>query len=123
MDPALTPYPPSIRRAALVIALSLAVLIAFFSLVSPDQTPAVQISDKIRHFAAYALLAVPAAMWFAPRRLAAWLSVAGFGVVLEVAQGLAGTGREMSPLDALANAGGAAAGVLLVWTVARRRRS
>lgn len=122
MNPALVPYPPSIRRAALAITLLLAALIGYYSLVPPGDAPAPDISDKIRHFAAYAALAVPASMWFAPRRLAALGAVAGFGALMEVAQGLAGTGREASILDALANTAGAGAGVLLVWIIARTRR-
>jgi VanZ family protein len=123
MNPALVPYPPAIRRAALVIGLLLAVVVGYYSLVPPGEAPAPQISDKVRHFAAYAGLAVPIAMWFSPRRLWAWLSVAGYGAAMEVAQGLAGTGREASVLDGLANAAGAGAGVLLIWIIARRRRA
>ena len=71
MRPALAPYPPAIRRAALIVGLCLAVLIGYFSLVTPGETPAPQISDKLRHFAAYWALAVPAAMWFGPGRVPA----------------------------------------------------
>jgi VanZ family protein len=123
MTPDRLPYPPPIRRAALVITLCLAAMIGYYSLVPPGDVPAPDISDKIRHFAAYALLAVPAAMWFSPRRLAAWLAVGGYGVLMEIAQGLSGTGRELSALDALANMAGAGAGVLLVWIIARTRRA
>lgn len=122
MDSARLPYPPHIRRAASVIAALLAVLIAYFSLVPPGETPAPQISDKIRHFGAYVMLAIPAAMWLAPRRIAPAVIVAVWGIVLEIAQGLAGTGREASIGDALANTAGACAGVFFIWMVARRRR-
>ncbi|HAY08260.1 MAG TPA: VanZ family protein [Hyphomonas sp.] len=122
MDSARLPYPPHIRRAASVIAALLAVLIAYFSLVPPGETPAPQISDKIRHFGAYVMLAIPAAMWLAPRRIAPAVIVAAWGIVLEIAQGLAGTGREASIGDALANTAGACAGVFFIWMVARRRR-
>lgn len=122
MNPALVPYPPAIRRAAVVIAALLAVVIAYFSLVPPGEAPAPQISDKLRHFAAYAGLAVPVAMWFGPGRLAAVLVVALYGAGLEMAQAFAGTGREASFGDAAANTLGAAAGALLVWIIARSRR-
>lgn len=122
MDSARLPYPPHIRRAASVIAALLAVLIAYFSLVPPGETPAPQISDKIRHFGAYVMLAIPAAMWLAPRRIAPAVIVAAWGIVLEIAQGLAGTGREASIGDALANTAGACAGVFFIWMVGRRRR-
>lgn len=122
MDSARLPYPPHIRRAAAIIAALLALLIAYFSLVPPGETPAPQISDKIRHFGAYAMLAIPTAMWLAPRRIAPAVIVAAWGIVMEIAQGLAGTGREASIGDALANTAGASAGVFLIWMVARRRR-
>lgn len=122
MNPQNLPYPPAIRRAALILAVLLAVLIGYFSLVPPGEAPAPQISDKIRHFAAYAMLAVPVAMWFSPKRLAAWGLTALYGGGLEIAQMLAGTGREGSPADALANALGAGAGVFLIWVIARTRR-
>jgi VanZ family protein len=123
MNPALVPYPPVVRRAALVIAVCLAVLIGYFSLVPPGDAPAPQISDKIRHFAAYATLAIPVAMWFGPGRLAAWVLTAVYGGGLEIAQALAGTGREGSWGDGAANALGAGAGVLLIWIIARTRRA
>jgi VanZ family protein len=121
MRPALAPYPPAIRRAALVIGLCLAALIGYFSLVTPGEAPAPQISDKIRHFAAYAALAVPAAMWLGPGRVLAALLVALYGAGLEVAQAFAGTGREGSVADGAANSLGAAAGTALVWIIARTR--
>ena len=44
-------------------------------------------------------LAVPVAMWFSPRRVAAWALTALYGGGLEIAQTLAGTGREGSPVN------------------------
>jgi VanZ family protein len=121
MDPALTPYPPPIRRAAVIIAALLAAAIAYFSLVPPGEAPAPQISDKFRHFAAYAGLALPVSIWLGPGRLAAGILTASYGAGLEIAQGLAGTGREASLADAAANALGAGAGFLLIWFIARIR--
>ncbi|MEQ9506051.1 MAG: hypothetical protein RLO80_07245 [Hyphomonas sp.] len=123
MNPALVPYPPAIRRAALVIGALLALVIGYFSLVPPGDAPAPQISDKIRHFAAYAALAIPAAMWFGPGRLWAWAVVAAYGGALEIAQALGGAGREGSWADGFANALGAGTGVLLIWIIARMRRA
>jgi len=122
MKPSLTPYPPSVRRAALIIAICLALLIAYFSLVPPGDTPLPRLSDKIRHFAAYAALAVPVAMWIGPGRWSAVALLTVFGAGIEVAQAYAPTGREGSLADGLADALGAAAGVFLVWLVARTRR-
>jgi VanZ family protein len=121
MRPALAPYPPAIRRAALIVGLCLAALIGYFSLVTPGEAPAPQISDKLRHFAAYTALAVPAAMWFGPGRVLAAVLVAFYGAGLEVAQAYAGTGREGSFADGAANALGAIAGTALVWIIARTR--
>ena len=126
MRPALSPDPPAIRRAALVIGLCLAAVIGYFSLVAPGEAPAPQVSDKLRHFAAYAALAVPAAMWLGPERirrgLLAAVLVALYGAGLEAAQAFAGTGREGSVADGAANALGAMAGVSIVFIIARMRR-
>lgn len=98
------------------------VAIGYFSLVPPGDAPAPQISDKIRHFAAYAALAAPIAIWFGPQRLlAAALLAALYGAGIEVAQVYAPTGREGSPADAGANALGAAMGTLMIWALARFR--
>ncbi|MEX1251171.1 MAG: hypothetical protein WEA77_08265 [Hyphomonas sp.] len=121
MNPALQPYPPPIRRAALVIAVLLALGVAYLSLIPGGTVPAPDISDKLRHFGAYAMLAIPAAMWFGPGRLVTVLVLAVYGAGLEVAQGLLSATREASPLDALANALGASGGYLLVWFIARTR--
>ena len=67
-------------------------------------------------------LAIPAAMWFGPGRLWAWLVVAAYGGALEIAQALGGAGREGSWADAFANTLGAGTGVLLIWIIARTRR-
>ncbi len=121
MNPALEPYPPPIRRAALVIAVLLALGVAYLSLIPGGTVPAPEISDKLRHFGAYAMLAIPAAMWFGPGRLVTVLVLAVYGAGLEVAQGLLSATREASLLDALANALGAIGGYLLVWFIARTR--
>jgi VanZ family protein len=123
MTSARTPYPPAIRRAALTIGVLLAILIGYLSLVPPGDVPAPGISDKLKHFAAYATLAVPVAMWFAPARRRGALIVTAYGAGLEVAQALSGTGREGSIADAMANGAGAAAGTLLVWWIARTRQA
>ncbi len=116
-------YPASIRRAAAVSAALIAVIVGYFSLVPPGEAPAPQISDKIRHFVAYAALAVPVAVWFGPGRLfAAMAATVLYGAGLEGAQALAGTGREGSLADAAANALGAVTGVLSVWMGARLLR-
>jgi VanZ family protein len=123
MNPALTPFPPHIRRAASIVSLALAVTIAYFSLVAPGDAPAPHISDKIRHFAAYLTLAIPVTIWIGPGRFIAVIVTTLIGVGLEIAQAIVPTGREASIGDALANGLGAAAGVALVWIIARTRRA
>lgn len=121
MDSTRTPYPLRIRLAAAVIAAALALAIGYYSLVPPGEAPAPQISDKIRHFGAYAMLAIPVAMALAPRRLLPLGLAASYGALLEAAQAYAGTGREASFADGAANILGASAGVLFIWWIARRR--
>ena len=122
MKTALAHYPPHIRRAALIVAIGLALLIGYFSLVPPNDSPMPHLSDKVRHFAAYALLAVPVAMWLGPGRLSAVALLTAFGAAIEVAQAFAGTGRDASIWDGLADLLGAAAGAGLIWIVALTRR-
>ena len=121
MKPALAPYPPPVRRAALVIALLIALGIAYLSMMSGPAVPAPDVSDKIRHFGAYAMLAIPTAMWFGPGRVATVIVLTVYGAGLEAAQALFTATREASVLDGAANALGAVAGYLLVWFIARTR--
>lgn len=110
------------RLTAALAACGLAVVIIYLSLVPAGDVPAPQISDKIRHFVAYAALAAPLAVALRPSRwLAAVLLAAGLGLGLEVAQATGDAGREGSAGDALANLLGALAGAGLVRLSARRR--
>lgn len=106
---------PLIRRLAALAAAIVAVTIGYLSLMPAGEVPAPQISDKIRHFAAYAGLAAPLTLALHPRRwLMAALAAAAYGVALEVAQALGDAGREGSPLDAVANLLGAFLGAGLI---------
>lgn len=111
------PFPtlPAHRLVAALAALGLAVLVIYLSLVPAGEVPAPQISDKVKHFMAYAALAAPLTVALRPARwLAATLAAAGLGLGLEVAQAMGDAGREGSPGDALANLLGALAGAGLV---------
>ncbi|MFN4024105.1 MAG: VanZ family protein [Hyphomonas sp.] len=118
------PFPglSAYRLTAALTAFGLAVLISYLSLVPAGEVPAPQISDKVKHFIAYASLAAPLAVALRPARwLAAVLIAAGLGLGLEVAQAMGDAGREGSPGDVLANLMGALAGAGLVRFTARRR--
>ena len=117
------PFPglSAYRLTAALAALGLALLLSYLSLIPAGDVPAPQISDKVRHFLAYAALAAPLAVALRPARwLAAVLMAAGLGLGLEVAQAMGDAGREGSPGDALANLLGALAGAGLVRLSARR---
>jgi VanZ family protein len=89
------------------------------SLLSPNSTPirilaATHLSDKLLHFAAYALLAFLPAAGLAPRRraVAAALSMVVLGLLLEFAQRLS-PGRATELGDEVANTAGVLAGIVL----------
>lgn len=104
-----------IRRVAAAATLCVAVVIGYLSLVPAGDVPAPQISDKIRHLAAYAGLAAPLTLALHPRRwLTAVIVATVYGVCLEFAQAFGGAGREGSVLDALANLAGALLGAVLI---------
>lgn len=99
---------------------ALFVLVALGSLWNPDAlpTPSIEGIDKLQHFIGYALLSAWAVMLFARMRAQALaaLGVITFGVAIEVAQGVLTTDRSADSADAMANALGALAGLLLSAT-------
>ena len=104
----------------LVLWAALFALIATGSLWPAKELPSAPIIgfDKLEHFIGYALLSAWAVMLFARMRAQALavLVVIAFGVVLEVAQGALTLDRSGSSADALANALGALAGLLMSAT-------
>lgn len=116
---------PLIRSLAGLAAIGLAIIIAVYSLVPVSEAPAPQLSDKIKHFAAYAALAASLSVAFGvgPRPAALAFSISGlFGIGLEIAQMLGEAGREGSSLDVAANLGGALVGILVVGVLGRQGR-
>lgn len=112
---------PAVRRVAGFATLAVMGLIAILSLIPSADLPPVEGSDKLKHFIAYATLAMPMTVWTGPgRTLQALLLTAGFGLAVEVAQLLAPTGREFSLLDEAANMLGAGLGTLAVLTLRHR---
>lgn len=114
------------RRPWLWLAIWLAMLgaVAATSLMSADDLPPTPFDgfDKVEHFLAYLLLSGYAVMLFAGRRAQA-LAAAGviaLGVGLEFAQGALTASRRADSADALANALGAAVGLMLAPTPVAR---
>lgn len=110
---------PDLRfpRLWFVAGLAIAALVAVVCLMPGGKLPQVGMSDKLKHGIAFSALA----FWFGSvivRRdfVALALSVLTFGGLIEIAQGLMGLGREAEWGDFLADALGAAAGLLLALT-------
>lgn len=91
------------------------------SLLPAESMPALDVSDKLEHAAAYAFLAFTGSL--ALRRPHRWLAVglAVLGICLEMAQTLV-PGRSFELLDAAANATGAILGVALAHLLPTLRR-
>ncbi len=106
---------PALRLPRLWFTLQWAGVIAV-GVLSLMPAPDMGGSDKLLHFIAYGAMsggfAVLLDRW--PARLAAALAVAAYGVLLEYLQGLTGY-RMFDPADMLANAAGAALGLLFGW--------
>jgi len=109
------------RRPAVWLAgwILLFALVAIGSLLPPgDLPPAWPGLDKLQHFLGYALLSAYAVMLFArmrPQALAA-LGVIAFGIAIEFAQATWTAERIGDSADAMANALGALAGLLIAST-------
>ena len=104
------------RLLAALTTLALAGIIAWFSLVPATEAPAPQLSDKLKHFVAYAALAAPWTVALGPglSRMGAALAFTSlYGAGLEVAQMMGNAGREGSLLDIAANLSGALTGLAL----------
>ena len=104
------------REAWLAGAFWLALLITVGSLLPGPVVATVHVWDKLEHGSAYAALT----LWVAglEPRAHAWraaLLTVALGGLLEVAQGLLTTTRLFDPADLVANASGAATGLLIAW--------
>jgi len=76
--------------------------------------------DKVLHLLVYAILAAAIALaWPKLSKLRVFWGCVFFGVAMEVAQGLIGSGRTASLLDGLANSLGAALGVYAIVLMSR----
>lgn len=87
------------------------VLVFVLSLLPASALPRLPFSDKLAHFAAYALLAFLPALHESPRSVALQvLAVLAMGILIEFGQSYS-VGRFSEVADVVANAGGAVCGV------------
>jgi VanZ family protein len=110
-----------------------ALLLAVVSLVPSDRLPTIPdwsrlfSPDKLGHFGAYALFALLLSVSFAPERskrfLWSFLIAVAFGALMEIAQGISGTGRHLDPFDMVANTIGAGLGTLLAFLGRRKNKN
>ena len=96
------------------LGILLAVLIVVLSLMPVRDLPAMRVSDKIQHAAAFSALAI----WFGgllPQRHYGWLALALFalGGGIELAQGFMGLDRYADLRDLVADGWGIAFGLTL----------
>lgn len=110
-------------RLAWGLTAALVLLIGFTTLMPLPQMQAAPGSDKLHHFIAFAVLALPLS-WAYPRYVI-WVFIAAvvYGGLIEVIQ--PHVGRSAEPLDALADGAGALTGALIgrylgLWRKARR---
>ncbi|MTB53681.1 VanZ family protein [Lewinella sp. W8] len=107
-------------------------LLVVVSLAPSDRLPTIPdwsklfSPDKVGHFGAYALFALLLSVSFPAERqkrfLWSFLIAVAFGGVMEIAQGISGTGRHLDPVDMVANTLGAGLGTLLAYWWWRKRR-
>ena len=96
------------------LAIALAIVVCLAPTDRLPKPPA--LSDKSEHFLCYLLLSC----WFAGiyPRARYWIIAIGLGVMgvlIEIAQGAMGWGRQADAYDVLANCTGVIAGLLLCW--------
>lgn len=112
MKQLLTYVPPTLFRLAVLV---LVIAIICLSLEPSDTVDPMSQHDKLRHLGAYGLLT--ACALFGWPRTSPWVIIGlatCFGIGVELAQGLSGTGRTASFFDALANFAGAVLANLIV---------
>jgi hypothetical protein len=110
---------PGLRYGRLWVFLGMLLLVGILvgSLLPGQAVPALGMSDKIKHFLAFALLA----FWFGSivvRGDLPWVAVAAvaLGGLIELLQLVMGLGRDAEWLDLLADTIGVAVGLALVLT-------
>ena len=118
-----------VRRAAAVVSrLPLALrwaligaslcLVFWLSLSPSEDLPTVTLSDKVQHAVAFLLLTLAYGLMFPRRRIAVILGVALLGVSIEVLQAVMPFNRQAEFADLIADAVGAAAGLMMLRLLA-----
>ena len=111
---------PALRALAALAALIIAAAICYLSLIPSAETPAPELSDKLKHFVAYGSFAAPLGIALGPGRARTMLSlaiVAAYGAAMEVAQMMGEAGRQGSWLDIAANLSGAVIGLAVIMVL------
>lgn len=116
-----------LERNALNIAIIITLIIAFLSLVSLKEIPIVKIknSDKFGHFTAYFVLCLSwlYALKYHPalrlKKYTVILLLVGYGIIIEVLQGVLTSYRQADFFDILANSSGVLLAAFLFKRVSR----
>ncbi len=110
---------PGLRhpRFWLLGGLGIVLVIAILCLLPSNEIPQVNVSDKIKHVAAFVLLT----FWFAgivsrQGYLRVALALVAYGALIEILQGSMHLGREAEVLDFVADAAGVVLGLVLALT-------
>jgi VanZ family protein len=111
------------RTITRILFLLAAAAVAVLSLLPQRDLPKVAVSDKIEHAGAYFVLAILGSFGFRERRglLFLFIILCAMGGVIELLQAFS-PGRLPDVFDALANATGAAAGILVALVFGFRWR-
>lgn len=110
----------ALPKLALVATFIVIIAIGILSLLPGSDLPSQNLNDKLNHFIAYGVLSFLAIL--GRHKVAfVWviLGAIGYGVALEVLQGVMPYGRSASTLDALANTGGVLCGTISGWLAGR----
>jgi VanZ family protein len=109
---------PATWRALVRFAFVAALCFTTYFALKPPGDPGF-VSDKILHFAAFAVLALLGSLAWPQRAISTTLAVTVFGGLIEIAQGTALIGRDMEFTDWITDVGGALFGLAVARTSRR----
>jgi VanZ family protein len=114
---------PSLRKITRILFCLAAAAVTVLSLLPQQDLPKVGVSDKVEHALSYFVLAILGSFGFREQRSLLYLFVllCAMGGVIELLQAFS-PGRSPEFADAIADAAGAAVGVLIALTFGFRRR-